>query len=216
MKYLEQYLETSPIRALDNILNANNGNKIFMLASKQGLGKTSLITQIAIDKMFNEKEIIHISLKDDFKKTILWYDYHFDLLKKEIILDEEKSSDIYYKKRMLLSLNKTQMGIKNLYSKIETIKNEVLPNVSIIFIDGFDFVSYSNEDIALLKQLNLEIWFTISLNDNSNYQILDSLKKEVDEVLFLEQKDNSLVLRLDGDDKALEIDIDNDGILLNS
>ena len=87
----QELIERSPVRFLEK--SANGGlaaGEIGVLTSKKGLGKTSVLVQIGLDMLLQEKAVVHVSFNQHSDNVITWYEDIFsETAKKKNLADAE-------------------------------------------------------------------------------------------------------------------------------
>lgn len=162
-------VEKSPLRSLEQSLHGGLGKgNIGILASLKGLGKTACLVHIAVDKLFQEKPVIHVSYSSRVDYIITWYE---DILK-EITkdMDPDQAQEIRDEAtKHLVVMNfkqegtKTEQVLKSLEEMIEFGKFAA----DTIVVDGYHFTAEAAQDLEKFKdfagRLGLEVWFSASL-----------------------------------------------------
>ena len=153
----QELIERSPVRFLEK--SANGGlaaGEIGVLTSKKGLGKTSVLVQIGLDMLLQEKPVVHVSFNQHSDNVITWYEDIFnETAKKKNLADAEevknesdfqtleKEKDIM--RQELLNEGKPADKIENiLVGKVRKYYEDVcLENqIFVKSIEKADFVGY--------------------------------------------------------------------------
>ncbi len=158
----------SPLRILENATSGGLGKgNIAVIASKQGIGKTACLVHIATDKLMRDKHVIHVSYSSRTDHIINWYEDIF----KEISLkrDLENAMEVHdelIKNRVIMNFNQDGISMNQVLGSIKAMIENGQKTTDAIAIDGFDFTRNCSDDIEKVKkfakELNLEIWFTDS------------------------------------------------------
>ena len=75
----KELLQRSPVRAFEKAIDGGLGpGEIGIICAPPGLGKTSVLVQIALDKLLQDKKIIHISFTQHADYILSWYEDIFD------------------------------------------------------------------------------------------------------------------------------------------
>jgi KaiC/GvpD/RAD55 family RecA-like ATPase len=71
----QELVDRSPVRFFKNATNGGlKAGEIGALTSKKGLGKTSVLVQIGLDKLFQDKHVVHISFNQNADFSMTWYE----------------------------------------------------------------------------------------------------------------------------------------------
>jgi len=164
-----ELIKRSPLRILEKALQGGlKKGQIGVLASRKGVGKTACLVQIATDKLFQGKYVIHVSYSSRVDNIINWYrDIFREIAKKRNLESAVDVHDEIIKNRVIMNFRQdgTETGqvLKSLESMIEYGKFAA----DTIIIDGYDFLKSTPEDLRKFREfairLGLEIWFSSSL-----------------------------------------------------
>ena len=71
----EELIAKSPVRLLEKSIEGGlkTGN-IGVIASRKGIGKTSVLVQLALDKLLQGEKVIHVSFTAHASYVISWYE----------------------------------------------------------------------------------------------------------------------------------------------
>ena len=101
----QELIERSPVRFLEK--SANGGlaaGEIGVLTSKKGLGKTSVLVQIGLDMLLQEKPVVHVSFNQHSDNVISWYEDIFnETAKKKNLADADEVKDSVIRNRVILN-----------------------------------------------------------------------------------------------------------------
>ena len=74
----EELIKKSPVRILERGIEGGlKAGNIGVIASRKGIGKTSVLVQLALDKLMQGKKIIHVSFTTHTSYVISWYENIF-------------------------------------------------------------------------------------------------------------------------------------------
>lgn len=134
--------------------------------ARAGVGKTALLVQLAINGLFQEKQVLHISLKDPVDKVDLWY--------KEVFQNITKLHDIkavgplwdeILPYRFIMTFDSTAFTLERLMNKVDELRTQKIFTAKRIMIDGFSIKDAGMNELEALKAFaranSLAIWFTI-------------------------------------------------------
>ena len=75
----EELVRRSPVRVFMNSIKGGlKPGEMGLIASPSGIGKTSVLVQIALDKLLQEKKVIHISFTQHTDYVLAWYSDIFE------------------------------------------------------------------------------------------------------------------------------------------
>ncbi|MDR2898048.1 MAG: hypothetical protein LBU99_04465 [Spirochaetaceae bacterium] len=200
----KQYLiDRSPVRFFEKSLNGGvKPGEIGVVASKKGLGKTSVLVQIGLDMLLQEKQVIHISFHQHSDYVITWYEDIFSEMAKKKNLD--KGNDIkedILKKRIILNFNQDSASMSQVVKTVQALISGGISAQAII-IDGMDFTRLSKEDLAQIKdfakQANLVLWFSGNTEETDRQvpATLAPIQDALDVIIYLEQKPDCINLKV--------------------
>jgi hypothetical protein len=147
----------------DNILP--DGGLGAVLA-RAGVGKTSLLVQVALNSMIRKQPVLHISLDYPVKKINLWYKEIFQLLVQEFKIDQERELwETILPYRFILTLKVDKFSVLRLEERVKDLIEQEIFSPRMIIIDGLPF-DESVKDILVelkpfIKNLNAHAWFTV-------------------------------------------------------
>ncbi|MDR0730899.1 MAG: hypothetical protein LBF63_04465 [Treponema sp.] len=75
----DELVQRSPVRIFDKSIHGGlKAGEIGLIASPSGIGKTSVLVQIALDKLLRNRKVIHVSFTQQASYVIAWYEDIFD------------------------------------------------------------------------------------------------------------------------------------------
>ena len=116
----QDLIERSPVRNFENTLGGGvKPGEIGVIVSKKGLGKTSILVQLGIDKLLQGDHVVHVSFNQQASYVMTWYEDIFTELAKKKNLDkaDDVKTDIV-SKRIVLNFNQGEMMPNNLTHSI--------------------------------------------------------------------------------------------------
>lgn len=136
------------------------------IMARAGIGKTSLLVQLAISAMLKNKNVLHISLDTPVKKVHLWYKELFLRLSSQYPTDEANQllEDII-PHRFIMTLQTGGFSLPGLEERITDLKEQNIFSPQIMILDGLPFDSFERKQLVELKSLvknhSMYAWFTI-------------------------------------------------------
>lgn len=135
------------------------------IMARAGLGKTSVIVQLAIFAMAQGKKVLHISLDEPVNKVNVWYHETFSALAKKNNIDQVSASwDEIVMNRFIMTLKLDGFSIARLEERLSDLDEQNIFMPETIIIDGFPFETEKQviEDLkAFAAKNNVNIWFTV-------------------------------------------------------
>jgi len=209
---LSELVQRSPIRIFEQSIHGGlKAGEIGIIASQSGVGKTSVLVQLALDKLLQGKKVIHVSFTQHTHHVLSWYEDIFDefISKKNL----ENAGDIkneVVKNRVLMNFNQDGMSKDQIIKGLRAMIVEGGFKAEAVIIDGFDFSQTDRERIAGVKafarELNLSVWYSCSVRDKGpQYDreniplLLKDFADLVDVVIVLEPKPDHIELSVSKD-----------------
>jgi len=218
---LTELIQRSPIRIFEQSIHGGlKPGEIGIIASPNGIGKTSVLVQLALDKLLQGKRVIHVSFTvnrgvEHTHYVPMWYEDIFNefINKKNL----ENAAEI----KNELVKNRVQM----IFSQDGVAKNQILKSLRAmiidggfradsIIIDGFDFSKMDKERFESIKnfatELGLCVWFSCSVNDETGQYdkenipvVISGFADLVDVVIVLQSKPDHVELSISKDRGSL-------------
>jgi len=215
---LKELIQRSPIRIFEQSINGGlKAGEIGVIASPTGVGKTSVLVQLGLDKLLQDKKVIHVSfyLGNHTQYVPLWYnDIFAELVNKKNL---ENAADILndtVKNRVLMNFNQDGVTKEQIIKSLRAMIIEGGFKADAIIVDGFDFTRAEKESIAAVKafatELGVSVWYSCSVKEDSPYD-----KENIPVMLgkFIENIDVAIVLQPKSDHVELSISKDRGSVI---
>ena len=221
---LSELLVRSPIRILEQSIHGGlKSGEIGIIASEHGVGKTSVLVQLALDKLLQGKKVIHVSFSNqrlEFAHHVIsWYEDIFDeFISKKNLENAVEIKNELVKNRVLMNFNQDVMSIDQIIAGLRAMIVEGGFKADALIIDGFDFSRTDNERIAHVKafaqELGLSVWYSCSIPDEDSHQgnvhhdrenipvILNDFSGLIDVLIMLKPKHDHIELSVSKDRDA--------------
>lgn len=199
----QDLIDKSAVRNLEKSVGGGlKAGEIGVIASKKGLGKTSILVQLGIDKLLQGSSVVHVSFNQQADYVISWYEDIFTEIAKKKNLDKptEVQNDLI-SNRVVLNFNqelvKTSQVIKTIKALAEGGKNP-----EAIIIDGFDFEKADSDSIKQMKdfakEFNLVVWYSANIDakDKSLPKYFETFATDLDLLLFLEPQSDCIQIKV--------------------
>jgi thymidine kinase len=168
---LNELIQRSPIRIFEKSIHGGlKAGEIGIIASPRGVGKTSVLVQLAMDKLLQGKKVIHVSFTQHTHYVLSWYEDIFDefISKKNLENIGEIKNDLV-KNRVLMNFNQDGISKDQIVKSLRAMITDGGFTAEAIIIDGFDFLRANREIIANVKtfaqELGLSVWYSCSIKD---------------------------------------------------
>ena len=168
---LSELIQRSPIRIFEqSICGGLKAGEIGIIASLNGVGKTSVLVQLALDKLLQGKKVIHVSFTQHAQYVITWYENIFDefISKKNLENSGEIKNEVV-KNRVLMNFNQDGMSGDQIIKSLRAMIVEGGFAAEAVIIDGFDFSRTDRLRIANVKafagELGLSVWYSCTLKE---------------------------------------------------
>jgi RecA-superfamily ATPases implicated in signal transduction len=199
----QDLIERSPVRNFEKSLGGGvKAGEIGIIASKKGLGKTSILVQLGIDKLLQGSPVVHVSFNQQADHVMTWYEDIFNELAKKKNLD--KAADVkadLISKRIVLNFNQDTVKTAQLIKTIKAL-TEGGSKPEAVIIDGFDFNKAIPESMnqmkAFAKEANITIWYSANFEttDKGLPASLKAFEQDLDVVLYLDPKPDCIQIKV--------------------
>jgi len=137
--------------------------------ARAGVGKTSIMVQVALNFMLRGKSVLHISLDDPVKKINLWYKEMFQLLVSQEEISRKKGLwESILPKRFIMTLKTGEFSVPKLEKRLKDLADQDIFKPDVIIIDGLLFDESIRSILLDLKPLansnSACIWFTVHIH----------------------------------------------------
>jgi thymidine kinase len=215
---LNELIQRSPIRIFEQSIHGGlKPGEIGIITSPTGVGKTSVLVQLALDKLLQGKKVIHVSFSSHnslgqlTQYVPVWYNDIFDeFINKKNLENATEIKNNLVKNRVLMNFNQEGITKDQLLKSLRAMIIEGGFKADSIIIDGFDFIHADKEIIAAVKtfatELGVSVWYSCSLKDEgSQYDkenipvILNNFIDSIDIVIILQPKHDHVELSISKD-----------------
>ncbi|MCM1321246.1 MAG: hypothetical protein NC041_01100 [Bacteroides sp.] len=188
----QELIDRSPVRFFEKATNGGlKAGEIGVLASKKGLGKTSVLVQIGLDMLLQDKKVVHVSFNQQTLRVMTWYEDIFnEMAKKKAIINLGELKTELNKNRIVLNFNQDAVSSEQIVSTLRALASGGIRTDALI-IDGVDFSKVSEAKINVLKEYAKEAQMVIWFSCNTESTLPDALA-HADAVIHLEQKPDAI------------------------
>jgi len=165
----EELIAKSPVRLLEKSIEGGlqTGN-IGVIASRKGIGKTSVLVQLALDKLLQGEKVIHVSFTAHTSYVISWYENIFSELAKRRNLEHlGEVKDDLVKNRVIMNFAQEGVSIDQIVRSLKAMVVDGGFKARTLIVDGFDFSRATRDQLAKVKafaaEMGLEVWYSCTL-----------------------------------------------------
>jgi KaiC/GvpD/RAD55 family RecA-like ATPase len=229
----EELIQRSPIRLFEQSIHGGlKAGEIGIIASPAGIGKTSVLVQLALDKLLQGKKIIHVSFTQHAHYVLAWYEDIFEefISKKNLENSSEVKNELV-KNRVLMNFNQGGISKDQILISLRAMIKAGGFSAESVIMDGFDFSYASYECMANVKsfaqELGLSVWYSCTVNGNGQYDkekiplLVKDFADIIDVVIVLDPKPSHIELtvskdRVSRNTKVLAMRLDPKTLLINN
>ncbi|MCL2264708.1 MAG: hypothetical protein FWC22_01585 [Treponema sp.] len=213
---LKELITRSPIRIFEQSIHGGlKAGEIGVIASPAGVGKTSVLVQLAMDKLLQGNKVIHVSFTQHKQYVPLWYEDIFtEFTNKKNLENAAEIKNDLVKNRVLMSFNQDGVTKDQILKSLRAMIVDGGFKADSIIIDGFDFSRADNSIDSVKKfacELGVSVWYSCSVMDNTpspqydkeNIPVMfDNFIDNIDVVITLLPKPDHVELTISKDRNA--------------
>lgn len=213
-----ELIKRSPLRIFEKSIHGGVKNgQIGVIASKKGVGKTACLTHIAVDKLFQDRKVIHVSFASNVDHIITWYEDIFQEISKKRNLEHAvEVHDDLVKNRVIMNFNQEGVDTTQILQSLEALITDGKFNADAIIFDGYTVGERTHDDFEQIRsfaeRLELEIWFSVSLsedretifNENDIPVVLENFVDDIEVIINLRHEDGYVHLEVVKDHENIE------------
>ncbi len=162
----DDLIANNPLGAFKADANGDTvSQRMGLVVSRPGIGKTAILVQIALDNMLHGKQVMHVSVGESIEKTKSWYN---DII--DDIATGAKQEDVagvkyeILRNRMIMTFNASTFNRPKLEERLNDLIQQDIFRPSCLVIDGLDFSKIDRqilEDIGDMQQSSgMNVWFS--------------------------------------------------------
>ena len=174
-----ELVQRSPIRIFEQSIHGGlKAGEIGIIASPNGVGKTSVLVQLALDKLLQGKKVIHVSFTQHTQYVPVWYEDIFaEIINKKNLENAAEVKNDIVKNRVLMNFSQDGVTIGQIIKSLRAMIIDGGFKADSIIIDGFDFGRTDKESISCVKtfaaELGVCIWYSCSVKDEPSSKQYD-------------------------------------------
>ena len=198
----QELIDRSPVRFFEKALNGGlKAGEIGVLASKKGVGKTSVLVQLGLDGLLQGKHVVHVSFDQHASYIMTWYEDIFsEISKKKRLEQAEDVKDELVRNRVVLNFNQDTVSTSQIVATLKALSQGGI-KADYLVIDGLDFSKRSNADFeevkAFAKEAGIVVWYSCNSDGTELKDIFDAERAKLfDSVILFEAKQDCTQLRI--------------------
>jgi hypothetical protein len=167
----EELIQRSPVRIFMKSIHGGLGpGELGLIASPSGVGKTSVLVQIALDKLLQGKKVIHVSFTQHTDYVLAWYEDIFDeFIRKKNLENERDVKDGIVKNRVLMKFTQGGVSGDQILRSVRAMIKDGAFNAESIIVDGFDFSKTDKTQVDAVKafaaEMGVSVWYSCAVAD---------------------------------------------------
>jgi len=156
----------NPLRHLENessVILPKGG--FGAVVARAGVGKTAFLVQLALNRLLNNQNVLHISLNEPVNKVGLWYEEVVHNLTVQYSLQKvDQLWETILPNRFIMTFKTGEFNVAKLEERLKELIEQDIFTPQLILIDGFAFGTAATESLPDLKVLadkhEARVWFT--------------------------------------------------------
>ena len=208
---ISELIQRSPVRIfMDSIHGGLKPGELGIIASPSGVGKTSVLVQIALDKLLQGKKVIHVSFTKHNDYVLAWYADIFDeFIRKKNLENEQDVRNEIVKNRVLMKF--TQGGITDdqILRGLRSMIKDGGFNADAIIVDGFDFPQAGEAHItavrAFAEEMGVSVWYSCNIKGGEAFDkrniptVIKKYENLFSVIIVLDPKPDHIALKISRD-----------------
>jgi hypothetical protein len=212
----EELIQRSPVRIFEKSIHGGlAAGELGIIASPSGIGKTSVLVQIALDKLLQSQKVIHVSFTQHTDYVLAWYEDIFDeFIKKKNLEQIDEVKNELVKNRVLMKFNQEGITGEQILRSLRALIVDGGFKAESLIIDGFDFSKSGRDQILKTKDLAREqgfsIWYSCTIKGSGTStepppdkrgipSILKDVEDLADVIILMEPKPDHIELSVSRD-----------------
>jgi KaiC/GvpD/RAD55 family RecA-like ATPase len=153
---------------MNSIHGGLRAGELGLIASPSGIGKTSVLVQIALDRLLQNRKVIHVSFTQHTDYVLAWYEDIFnEFIKKKKLENEEDIKNEIVKNRVLMKFNQEGITADQILRSLKAMIKDGGFAAEYIIVDGYSFSPEDAERIAKVKdfarEMGASVWYSCTV-----------------------------------------------------
>ncbi|MCL2320143.1 MAG: hypothetical protein FWC45_08660 [Treponema sp.] len=208
----DELISRSPLRAFMNAIQGGLKNgELGIIAAPSGIGKTSVLVQIALDKLLRGKKVIHISFTQHTDYVLTWYENIFDeFIRKKNLENPQEIKDDIFKNRVLMKFTQGGLSWEQILRSVRALIKDGGFAANNIIVDGYIFTGTDKDWLtgvkAFAREMDISFWFSCTvkgtepLYDKRNIPVVIKDYADLfDVIIILKAKPDNITLTVSKD-----------------
>ena len=208
----EELIQRSPVRIFMNSIHGGlRPGELGLIASPSGIGKTSVLVQIALDKLLQDKKVIHISFTQHTDYVLAWYEDIFnEFTRKKNLENEQEVKDDIVKNRVLMKFTQGGVSGGQITRSLRALIKDGNFDAKAIIVDGYDFSAMEEGSLAKVKsfaqEMGVSVWYSCTVKGNEPHfdkkgipLVVKDVAQLLDVILILDPKTDHIALSVSKD-----------------
>jgi predicted ATP-dependent serine protease len=146
-----ELFDKSPIRLIDKLGGSGlAGGDMVLVASKKGLGKTSVLVQFGVDYLLQGRQVVHVSFDQKSDNVITWYENVFTEIARRQPSSSHAPLSELVKKRVILNINQDAHALPRIIATTKALCEGGI-KADCLLIDDVKFGKINAADFLLLR-----------------------------------------------------------------
>ncbi|MDR3303680.1 MAG: hypothetical protein LBS86_04650 [Treponema sp.] len=197
----EELVQRSPVRIFEKSIKGGLvAGEIGVIVAPSGIGKTSVLVQLGLDKLLQEKKIIHVSFTQQTDYVLAWYENIFEELFKKRKLDSKSLKSELVKNRVLMNFPQESVTSDQINRSLRSLIVDGGFKAESIIVDGLDFTRADRERFSTTRQfaaeLGLTVWYSCNAKEAGIPPFMKGYLDLLDVVAVLEPKPDHITLSI--------------------
>jgi hypothetical protein len=214
-----ELIARSPVRIFEKSIHGGlKSGEVGLIVSSSGIGKTSVLVQIALDKLLQNRKVIHVSFTQNTGYVLAWYEDIFDeFINRKNLENAQDVKNEVTKNRVLMNFNQDGVTGAQVLRSLRAMIVEGGFKAESIIVDGFDFNRMDRSRLENIKnaakELNLEIWYSCTVKGEGplwDKQGIPFIIKDyadlVDVIILLDPKSDHIELTVSKDRSSIKLE----------
>jgi flagellin-specific chaperone FliS len=187
----QELIQRSPVRVFEKSIQGGlKPGEVGIIASQSGIGKTSVLVQIALDKLLQNHKVIHVSFTQHTDYVLAWYEDIFnELVNKRNLEDAGTIKDELVRNRVLMNFSQDGVTVAQIIRSLQAMITDGGFKAQALIVDGIDFSRVNRERILLVKEFareaGLSVWYSCTVKGDKPYYDKRSIPLSVKDYLDL-------------------------------
>jgi archaellum biogenesis ATPase FlaH len=187
----QELIQRSPVRIFEKSIHGGlQAGEVGLIASQSGIGKTSVLVQIALDKLLQEKKVIHVSFNQHSDYVLGWYEDIFnEFVSRKNLENAANVKGDLVRNRVLMNFSQEGMTGDQILKSLKAMIVDGGFKAEAIIIDGFNFANMERERLekfkAFSKEQNIEIWYSCTVKAEAGQYDKQNIPLVIKELLDL-------------------------------